>query len=532
MLDTMRANSRSVLTYVLFGIIILVFVISFGPGSKGCGAVGTSETWAAQVNGSKVTPLEFEQQPAPLARIYQSQPAGDSTGLLATRLRQMAMDQVVERELVEQEARKKGIVVRDADISAAVTAIPSFQTGGRFDRDAYIRAVTATYGTPASFEERMRRDLLYAKMMTLVRETAKVSEDEVKEDWLAESDKVSLEFARFPTSLARIDVRATDAQIKDFIAREGARLEKYYADNKSRFDKPKRVRARHILAKVDRNAPPADWDAAKKKIEGLAERAKKGEDFAELAKKNSDDSGSAERGGDLGTFGPRVMANEFEAAAFAMKAGELSAPVKTTFGWHLIKVEEVQEPEVISFEKAKPDMARDLLEGDLARKLATEKAQATLAKLQAGKSFAEALPVEDPKAVKKAGAEPVKLGGQVVKTDDTGLFGAQASPNVPRVGPAPELFAAALQAQAAGQVLPRVFDTPAGPIVAKVKERQKADPAKFAEKKSEVEVRLRMRREAELERAWVEALRKRAQVKTNEAFVQGTARSGGPVQLD
>jgi peptidyl-prolyl cis-trans isomerase D len=530
MLDTLRANSRSVLTYVLFGIIILVFVISFGPGSKGCGAVGTAETWAARVNGSKVTPLEFEQQYTQLARLYQAQTAADTTGLLALRIRQMAMDQVVERELVEQEAQKKGLVVRDEDVSAAVAAIPTFQTNGRFDKSAYERAVTAAYGTPRLYEERLRRDLLYTKMMALVRENARVTDDEVKDAWVAENDRVSLEFARFPVALARADVHATDAQLQAFMAKEGTRIEKYYADNKQAFDKPKRVRARHILAKVDRNAPAAEWDAAKKKIEGYAERVKKGEDFAELAKKYSDDPGSADKGGDLGTFGPRVMANEFEAAAFKMKAGEISEPVKTAFGYHLIKVESVQEAEVIPLDKARPDIARTLLEGELADKLAHEKAQATLAKLQAGKTFAEALPVPDPKAPKK-GPEPVKLGGQPVKSDETGSFNAQ-SKDVPRIGPAPEIQAAALAATASGQVLPKIFDTPAGPIVVKVKERVKADPAKFEEKKSEVELRLRMRREAELERGWVEDLRKRADVKTNEAFVQGTARSGGPVQLD
>lgn len=530
MLDTLRANSRSVLTYVLFGIIILVFVISFGPGSKGCGAVGTAETWAARVNGSKVTPAEFEQQYAQLARLYQAQTAADSTGLLSLRVRQMAMDQVVERELVEQEARKKGLVVRDEEVSRAVAAIPSFQTNGRFDQPAYERYVTATYGTPRIFEDRLRRQLLYDRMMALVRENARVSEDEVKDAWIGENDRVSLEFARFPVALARADVHATDAQVQDFIAKNGPRIEKYYTDNKQVFDKPKRVRARHILAKVDRNATAADWDAARKKIEGYAERVKKGEDFGELAKKVSEDPGSADKGGDLGTFGPRVMANEFEAAAFKMKPGEVSEPVKTAFGYHLIKVESVQDPEVIPLEKARPDIARNLLEAELGEKLAREKAQATLAKLQAGKSFAEALPVEDPKAAKK-GPEPVKLGGQPIRTDETGSFNAGAK-DVPRIGPAPEIQAAALAATGSGQVLPKVFDTPAGPIVAKVKERVKADPAKFAEKKNDVELRLRMRRETELERGWVEDLRKHAEVKTNAAFVQGTARSGGPVELD
>src|SRR5512146_1562501 len=375
MLDTLRANSRSVLTYVLFGIIIVVFVISFGPGSKGCGAGGRTETWAAKVNGEAVTPADFDQQYGQLLRIYQQQGGGDLAGLLQARLRQMAMDQVVQRELVEQEARRQGIVVTDDEVASAIKALPSFQSNGQFDMDLYKRAVSNAYGSPGKFEERMRRDLAYQKMMALLRGTAKVTDDEVKDAWMAESDRADLEFARFSVSLARADVKATDAQVKDFLAQNGPRVDEYYKNNPARFDKKKRVRARHILVRVGEKASSAEQDATKKKIEAIAERIKKGEDVAKVAAQTSEDPGSKDRGGELGYFGPGVMAKPFEEAAFKLKPGELSGPVKTQFGWHLIQVEEVQEPEVVPLEKARPEIARDLLEWDLAAKLARQKAE-------------------------------------------------------------------------------------------------------------------------------------------------------------
>jgi peptidyl-prolyl cis-trans isomerase D len=530
MLDTLRANSRSVLTYVLFGIIIVVFVVSFGPGSQGCGAGagGAGASWAAKVNGDEVSPQDFEQQYAQLARIYASQTAGDTTGLLSLRIRQMAMEQVVERELVEQEAKRQGIAVSDEDVSAAVKAIPAFQREGRFDLDGYKRAVTASYGTPGKFEEQMRRDLAHQRMLTLVRERAKVSEGEVKDAWLAENDKVNLEFARFPVALARAEVKPSEEDVKAFQAKEEARIAKRYEEDKARFDQKKRVRARHILAKVEKGAPDKAWDDAKKRIEDYAARVKKGEDFAKVAAEASDDPGSKERGGDLGQFGEGVMAKEFEAAAFGMKPGELSQPVKTAFGWHLIKVEEVQEPKLVKLDEARPILARELLVDDLAKKLAAERARAALEKLQAGKSFAEVLPPESKDA--KKGPPAVKLGGQAVRPDETGIFTAQAVVP-PRIGaPVPELVADALRANA-GAVLPKVYETPAGPVVVRVKERQRPDEKAFAEKKVEAEVRLRLRRESELERAWVEDLRKKSKVETNAAFVQGTYRAPN-VQLD
>ncbi len=237
MLDTLRANSRSILTYVLFGIIIVVFVVSFGPGSRGCGTPGSrAETWAAKVNGEAVTPSDFEQQYAQLARLY-SQAGNDPNGLLQLRLRQMAMDQVVQRELVEQEAQRHGIVVTDEEVSNAVKAIPSFQTNGQFDLDLYKRAVSGAYGSPGKFEERMRRDLAYQKMLDLLRGTAKVTDDEVKDAWMAENDRAALEYARFPLAAARAEVKPTDQQVTELMARDGARIEQFYKDNPARFDR-------------------------------------------------------------------------------------------------------------------------------------------------------------------------------------------------------------------------------------------------------------------------------------------------------
>ena len=526
MLDTLRANSRSVLTYVLFGIIIVVFVVSFGPGSKGCGATGgRAESWAAKVNGETVTPAEFEQQYGQLAKLYGQQIGNDPSGMLQLRLRQMAMDQVIQRQLIEQEARKKGIVVTDDEVSSAIKEIPSFQTNGRFDMELYKRVVASYYGSPGKFEETMRRDLSYQKMVTLIRNTVKVTEDEVKDAWLAENDLADLEVARFSLVAARLAVVPTDAQVQEAMKRDTARIEQFYKDNPARFDRKKRVRARHILVRVDEKAPAAEQEQAKKRIEAIAERLKKGEDFSKVASEVSEDPGSKSRGGDLGFFGAGVMAKDFESAAFALKPGELSNPVKTPFGWHLIKVEEVQEPEIVSLEKARPEIARELVAEDLGRKLATDKAIEALKKLQAGRTFAEVFPAEP-----KGKQEVVKVGAQVVKPETTGPFSASSAPNIPKIGPAPELFADAMKANA-GQVLAKVYETPSGPIVARVKDRQRADASKYAEHRGEVESRLRLRRESDLERAWVEDLRKRSKVEANQPFVLGSARAPN-VELD
>ncbi len=133
-------------------------------------------------------------------------------------------------------------------------------------------------------------------------------------------------------------VNVTDKEIKD-----------YYEKHKSEFVEPAQVRARHILVKVPPNADKKAWAEAKKKAEMIRAKALKGEDFAKLAKEYSDDPGSKGRGGDLGYFQKGRMVPEFEKAAFALKVGQISQPVKTTFGYHLIKLEDKKPSKQESF---------------------------------------------------------------------------------------------------------------------------------------------------------------------------------------
>ncbi len=125
------------------------------------------------------------------------------------------------------------------------------------------------------------------------------------------------------------DVNVTDREV-----------EQYYKANKDKFRVPESVKASHILIKVDKNGDKKAWEAAKEKAEMVRKKALKGESFAELAKKYSDDPGSKNKGGELGYFTKGRMVPEFEKAAFSLKKGEISKPVKTAFGYHVIKLED------------------------------------------------------------------------------------------------------------------------------------------------------------------------------------------------
>ena len=152
-------------------------------------------------------------------------------------------------------------------------------------------------------------------------------------------------------------VKITDEEVKE-----------YYEKNKDKFKEPEQVKARHILIKVDSNADEKKWKEAEEKAKQIKERIEKGEDFAKLAKEFSDDPGTKNRGGELGFFAKGRMVPEFEAAAFALKPGEVSDPVKTAFGYHIIQTLEKKSAKQKEFNQVK-EQIRQMLKREKERKL-------------------------------------------------------------------------------------------------------------------------------------------------------------------
>ena len=169
-----------------------------------------------------------------------------------------------------------------------------------------------------------------------------------------------------------------DKEVLPQIKVEETQLKEIYEQNKQAFVQPEQVRARHILIKVEENADEATKKAAKDKIEALHTKLTKDKaDFAALATENSDCPSSA-RGGDLDFFGKNQMVEPFSNAAFALEVGQISAPVETSFGYHIIKVEDKKTEGSLSFEEVKPE-----LEKQITMQQQQEKLTAHLAELKA-----------------------------------------------------------------------------------------------------------------------------------------------------
>ena len=147
-----------------------------------------------------------------------------------------------------------------------------------------------------------------------------------------------------------------DDQVKDQVKVSDSDAEDFYKKNPDKFKKPEEVRASHILVKVEADAKPEVVVEKQKAAQKIADRVKKGEDFAALAKQISEDPSAKENSGDLDFFTREAMVPEFSKAAFAMKKGEISDPVRSEFGYHVIKVTDRKDAETLSFDKVKPQL--------------------------------------------------------------------------------------------------------------------------------------------------------------------------------
>ncbi|WP_294485925.1 SurA N-terminal domain-containing protein [uncultured Mailhella sp.] len=421
MLDGIRANAQSWGVKLAFGIIIVVFVF------WGIGSYSGPKGLVASVNGRNITEVEFQRAYAMMEdNVRRSIPNVTSEMLESFQLEQRVLQSLMQEKLIEDEAERAGLTISPYELRAALEQLPFFQKDGKFDADTYREVLSKNHITPRQFETDQAKSMLPAKLQRLVTAGAYVDPSAVKAifDYAAERRRV--DYILFPAS-AHMDkaapsdeevaktyeaqsanftvppsvnvefIRLDPAVMGDPASISDADLRAAYDARKNQFTEEEKIHARHILVRVPANAPEADVKKAEEQIKALEARIRGGEDFAEVARSGQD--GTAEQGGDLGWFTAGQMVPEFSKAAFALKDGEVSAPVRTQFGFHLIKKEEHKPAVTHSFDEVK-DSLRTQLATEAAGRGLEEKADVVLAQALAGKSMDEAARAASVAAVK------------------------------------------------------------------------------------------------------------------------------------
>ena len=368
---------------VIGWIFILPLALVFAVwGVQGIVSFTSAQDRGLKVNGEDVNAERlrqaYQEQLVQLNRIYPDEVPAD--------VRKTTQDRVVEEfvntALLDQKVKERGYVVSDKDVATSIYGFQGFQVAGQFNKDAYFALLRERGYTPERFEAEQRQLLkvraletglfvssfatpaemarsaalkgetreLAVAVVPLAKYLATAKPDEAAVKAYYEAHKADF---RTPDSvhLSYVALRVADAT-RD-VAVDDAALRAYYETVKERYIEPERRRARHILIQ-------GQDDAARKKAEEVyALATQPGADFAALAKQRSQDAGSAAEGGDLGFAEKSFFVGPFADAVFAMQPGEVKGPVKTQFGWHVIKLEEIQPGKSKPLEEVKADLEHE-----------------------------------------------------------------------------------------------------------------------------------------------------------------------------
>jgi peptidyl-prolyl cis-trans isomerase D len=305
------------------------------------------------------------------------------------------LETLVDQRLLQMTADRDGIAVGDAKVRETIQGVPAFQADGKFDPQRYQLALASQVPprTPLQFEEDVRKGLQQGLVPNAVLQTAFATPAELQRVLKLLGEKRDVSYAIMPPPAADTapitaaeiqrwydshadDYRAPETVTLDYLdidqstlpppaAADDATLRQRYDQEKARFVEPEQRLTSHILVKVDAKATPAQQKAAQEKAAALAQQARQpGADFAALARANSDDAGSKASGGDLGWVAKDAMVKPFEDALFAMQAGQVSDPVKSEFGWHVIQLREIKAGKQVPFEDARAQLAREQADAD------------------------------------------------------------------------------------------------------------------------------------------------------------------------
>jgi peptidyl-prolyl cis-trans isomerase D len=375
MLQQFREGIGRWIAGVILGLIAVAFIfwgVDFNIGVP---------TFAAKVNGEEVPLVEFDRalqmQQAQYADLYRVEFTED----LQLELRRTVLERLVRNEALLQRVESEGYGVSDADVMAAIRARPEFQVDGEFSLDLYRARLLSEGMPPAAFEAMQREQLAlielqngiatsafytpteYRRYIELSRQRREVAFADFAADAFVDRVEISDEAVREQYETSKLNYMTEESVDLEYIELLGGdlaadievtdeALRAFYEEEQARFQTEEQRHARHILFTGD------DAVAEQRAREAL-DRLAAGEDFEALAVELSDDGGTKNQGGDLGWVGRGLLVGPFEDALFAMEAGGVEGPVKTNFGYHLIKLDEVRSGEVQSFEQVRDELAEE-----------------------------------------------------------------------------------------------------------------------------------------------------------------------------
>ncbi|ELA8096428.1 peptidylprolyl isomerase [Vibrio parahaemolyticus] len=383
MMDRLREGVNSIAVKIILGLIILSFVFA-GVGSY---LVNGSNNSAAKVGNTEIPRGEFEMAYQNERNRMQAQLGDYFSQMLADpayveSFRKSVLDRMINDVLLDQQAEALGLRISDAQVRSMILEMPQFQSNGQFDQEIYQASLRRAGFSPDSFAEYMRRELVREQLLTALQSSeftlpgevqsqgklftqtrdirtvtidlaefakkVELTDEEIQAYYKANPDnftrpeQVKVSYVELSAEALKKQIQVTDEDVK-----------KYYDEHLDKYSSEEQRRVAHILVEGDDEA----------KAQAILDELNAGADFAAVAQEKSDDFGSVENGGDLGWIERDVMDPAFEEAAFALKnPGDMSGLVKSDFGYHIIKLEELKDAVAKPFDEVAAEIKQELVD--------------------------------------------------------------------------------------------------------------------------------------------------------------------------
>jgi peptidyl-prolyl cis-trans isomerase D len=381
MLQNIRDNSQGWIAKTIIGLMVVLMAL-FGVDQIFQSTSNAQD--AAEVNGEAISLNELAKAEDLQRRRLMQQLGGnfDESLIDEKLLREAALKGLIERQLLLQGTVAADFALSDAAIDQVMLQEPQFQVDGKFDPDRFDMVIRQMGYTRQQFRQMLREEMLIMQLRAGLAASSFVTDAEISN--FVRLEKQRRDFATLTLKATTEGIDITDADIKtfydehasEFLSPEQVQLEYVELKKDGFFDQvevtadelqsqyqkeiaglAEQRQAAHILIEV--NDQVSD-EQARQKLSDIQQRLSTGEDFAVLAREFSADPGSANNGGDLGYAGPGVYDPAFEQALYALKQNEVSAPVRSAYGWHLIKLLGVQGADVPAFDSLKEKLTKDL----------------------------------------------------------------------------------------------------------------------------------------------------------------------------
>jgi peptidyl-prolyl cis-trans isomerase D len=403
----------------------MVWYLVPSAGNAGYSFGGPPKGVIAQVDGGDITADQVRQTARQMAQQQAAQYGANASMLMPFLMQQatrQAAEQLITRQALLAEAGRLGIHVTPQEVQDELQHgryAGTFFPGGNFiGQGEYERLLSGANLTPTTFEDAVSKDIVLTKLQALISGSASVSDSEIRKQFIKQNTKVKFDYAVLKQDDLRKGLHPTDAELKafyeshkntyansipekrkikyavvDFNKLEAGvqvghdELQAYYDQHRDQYRTPEQVKVSHILIKTPLPGPDGKVDEkgatdAQHRAEDLLKQIRGGAKFEDLAKKYSEDPGSAKEGGSLGWIGKGRTVPEFEKAAFSLPKGQMSDLVKSSYGFHIIRVDDKQDAHMKTLDEVK-DQIEPVLKQQKGQQLAQKQAEVLLSQARA-----------------------------------------------------------------------------------------------------------------------------------------------------